>query len=127
MTATGYGPATVPSGDARDFLHLCAIRAWHALAAGMPAPDLDPVVLETEIDAAFGGDSPVSELCERWLQTAREHGIEVDGDDGDILMNTVFPVITAAFWSGLTTGHHAITGGAHFIPRKFMPRGEGSW
>jgi hypothetical protein len=61
-----------PAAEARDFLHLCAIRAWHALASGKPAPDLPPVILETEIDAAFGGDSPVSELCEQWLQEARE-------------------------------------------------------
>jgi hypothetical protein len=31
------------------------------------------------------------------------------------------PVITAAFWSGLTTGHHAIAGGRYFVPRKLMP------
>ena len=34
---------------------------------------------------------------------------------------TASPVLTAAFWSGLTTGHHTIAGGRHFIPRKLMP------
>jgi hypothetical protein len=31
------------------------------------------------------------------------------------------PALLAAFWSGLTTGHHAIAGGKYFIPRKLMP------
>jgi hypothetical protein len=113
-----------PPQDPRDFLHLLAIRAWRALATGQPAPGVDPIILATEISAAFGGDSPVDQLCDDWLNAARERGITVDSEDGEILdaiIETIMPVITAAFWSGLTTGHHAIAGGRYFVPRKLMP------
>jgi hypothetical protein len=116
-------PPAAPQ-DPRDFLHLLAIRAWRALASGQPAPGVDPIILATEISAAFAGDSPVDQLCDDWLNAARERGIAVDGEDGEILdavIETIMPVITAAFWSGLTTGHHAIAGGRYFIPRKLMP------
>lgn len=122
-----------PPEDPRDFLHLLAVEAWRALASGQPAPGVDPVVLATEISAAFGGDSPVDQLCDDWLNAARERGIAVDGEDGEILeavIETIMPVITAAFWSGLTTGHHAIAGGRYFVPRKLMPycgSGAGGW
>jgi hypothetical protein len=111
--------------EARDFLHLAAIQAWRAIASGRPAPDMDDmglVVLATEIDAAFGGDSPLDQLCEDWLNAARENGITVDDEDGEILpaiICTISPLITAAFWSGLTTGHFTIAGGTHFVPCKF--------
>jgi hypothetical protein len=110
--------------DPRDFLHLLAIRAWRALASGQPAPGVDLVVLATEISAVFGGDSPVDQLCDDWLNAAREHGIAVDGEDGEILdgiIETIMPVITAAFWSGLTTGHYTIAGRNFLTPRRFMP------
>jgi hypothetical protein len=67
-----------------------------------------------------GGTSPIDELCENWLEAAREHGITVDDEHGDILLATVIPVVTAAFWSGLTTGHYAITRECS-APRRFLP------
>jgi hypothetical protein len=108
--------------EARDFLHLRAIKAWHALASGQPAPALDPAILEQGIYDAFGGDSPVHVLCDDWLEAARQHGITVDGEDGEILpdvLDTISRVITAAFWSGLTAGHFTIAGGTYYVPRKF--------
>jgi hypothetical protein len=60
-------------------------------------------------------------LCEGWLQAAREHGIAVDDENGDILLATVISVITAAFWSGLTTGHYAISTRECSTPRRFLP------
>ena len=48
------------------------------------------------------------------------NGIRVDDGNGDTLLATVIPVITAAFWSGLTTGHYAITGECS-TPRRFLP------
>jgi hypothetical protein len=122
-----------PPQDPRDFLHLLAIQAWRALASGQPAPGLDPVLLGQEIRDAFGGTSPVDELCDEWLEAARERDIAVDDEDGDILpavIETIMPVLTAAFWSGLTTGHHSIAGGKYFVPRKLMPycgNAAGSW
>jgi hypothetical protein len=113
-----------PPQDPRDFLHLLAIDAWRALASGQPVPGLDLVFLGQEIRDAFGGSSPVDELFDEWLEAAREGGIAVEDEDGDILpavTQTIMYVLTAAFWSGLTTGHHAIAGGRHFIPRKLMP------
>jgi hypothetical protein len=46
------------------------------------------------------------------------------------IIRTLSPLITAAFWSGLTTGRHAIAGGRYFIPRKLMPHcgsAAGGW
>jgi hypothetical protein len=78
------------------------------------------VALDQGICAACGGRSPIDKLCEDWLNAAREHGITVDDENGDILLAIVIPAITAAFWSGLTTGHYAITRG-YSTPRRFLP------
>jgi hypothetical protein len=121
-----------PTQEPRNFLHLLAIGAWRALASGQPVPDLHPDLLEQEIRDAFGGSSPIDELFDQWLEAARQSGITVDDRDGDILpaaTQTILPVLTAAFWSGLTTGHHAIAGG-YGVPRKLMPycgSTAGSW
>jgi hypothetical protein len=109
-----------PPDDPRDFLHLLAVEAWRALASGQPAPGVDPVALDQGISAACGGSSPIDELCESWLEAARQRGITVDDENGDILLATVIPVITVAFWSGLTTGHYAITR-EYSTPRRFLP------
>jgi hypothetical protein len=132
---TAAHPPAEPASphDPCDFLHLLAIDAWRALASGQAAPGLDPVFLGQEIRDAFGGTSPVDELCDEWLEAARERGLTVEDEDGDILpavIQTIMPVLTAAFWSGLTTGHHAIAGGRYFVPRKLMPycgSTAGSW
>jgi hypothetical protein len=42
------------------------------------------------------------------------------GEDSEIL-DAIMPLITAAFWSGLTAGHHVITGGRYFVPRGLIP------
>jgi hypothetical protein len=109
-----------PPEDPREYLHLLAVAAWRALAGGQPAPGVDPIALDQGISAACGGASPIDELCEGWLEAAREHGIKVDDENGDALLATVVPVVTAAFWSGLTTGHYAITGECS-TPRRFLP------
>ena len=98
-----------PPDDPREYLHLLAVQAWRALASGRPAPGVDPIALDQGIRAACGGSDPIDDLCESWLEAAREHGVAVDDESGDTLLATVVPVITAAFWSGLTTGHYAIT------------------
>jgi hypothetical protein len=109
-----------PPEDPREYLHLLAVEAWRALASGQPAPGVDPVALDQGIRAACGGSDPIDELCEGWLEAAREHDIAVDDGNGDILLATVIPAITAAFWSGLTTGHYAITRECS-TPRRFLP------
>lgn len=115
-------PPALPQ-DPRDFLHLCAIHAWQAIASGQPAPDLDPADLEQEISDAFGGNSPVDQLCEDWLKAARQRGITVDDEHGEILfdvLETISDTVTAAIWFGLTTGYMTITGSCYNIPRKFL-------
>ena len=128
-TAANPPAQPAPPQDPRDFLHLLAIQAWRALASGQPAPTLDLAALDQEIYDAFGGNSPINELCGDWLNAARKRGITVDDEDGEILsdiLETISRVLTAAFWSGLTTGHHAIAGGRYFVPRKLMPYFEGT-
>lgn len=109
-----------PPEDPREYLHLLAVGAWRALASGQPAPGVDPIALDEGIRAACGGSDPIEELCESWLEAAREHGITVNDDNGDALLATIIPVITAAFWSGLTTGHYALTRECS-TPRRFLP------
>jgi hypothetical protein len=132
-TAANPPAQPAPPQNPRDFLHLLAIQAWRALASGQPTLAPDPRFLEQEISDAFGGNSPVDQLCDDWLNAARERGVTVDDEDGEILpdvLETISRVITAAFWSGLTTGHHAIAGGRYFVPRKLMAycgSTAGSW
>jgi hypothetical protein len=105
MTTTAYDPATVP--------------AWARESVARTAhehPENLPFALDQGISAACGGSSPTDGVCENWLAAARERGIAVD----DILLATVIPVITAAFWSGLTAGHCAITRECS-TPRRFLP------
>jgi hypothetical protein len=109
-----------PPDDPRDFLRLPAVQAWRALASGRPVPGVGPIALDQGIGAACGGGDPIGELCESWLEAARERGIAVDDDNGGTLLATVIPVITAAFWSGLATGHCAITRECS-TPRRFLP------
>lgn len=88
-----------------------SLPRWQSTCAwNRPArPGVDPVILATEISAAFGGDSPVDQLCDDRLNAARERGITVDGEDGEILddiIQIIMPVITAAFWSALPRAPH---------------------
>jgi hypothetical protein len=109
--------------EARGYLRLNASRAWHALATGQPAPAPDLAAIDQAVYDTFHGDSPINELCDDYFNAAREHGIAVEGEDGQVLpgvLDTVSQVITAAFWSGLTTGHYAITR-RFSTPGKFRP------
>jgi hypothetical protein len=112
--------------NARDFLHLAAIRAWQAIANGQPAPQLDLLDLRLEIYEAFetsGGHNPVDQIYDTWLELARQHGIPVAGDLGDLLPDlddAITGTITAAVWFGITTGYFTLTRRYH-IPRKLLP------
>ena len=109
-----------------DFLHLSAIRTWQALADGQPAPDLDPD-LEQAIYEAFvtsDGHCQVDQLCEGWLDLARQCGIAVEDQDGDLLpdvFDAISYTVSAAIWFGLTAGYLTLTGSYH-IPCKFLTR-----
>jgi hypothetical protein len=124
LHAAGHPPPPGPPADPRDLLHLSAIQAWQALASGQPAPGLDPD-LEQGIYEAFttsDGRCPVDQLCDGWLDLARECGITVDDEDGELrpdVLDAISHTISAAIWYGLTTGYLTLTGSYH-IPRKFL-------
>lgn len=123
--AAGHPPP--PPTEALDILHLTAIRAWQALAGGRPAPDLDPADLEQAIYEAFmtsDGRNQVDQLCDDWLDLARQCGIAVAGQDGELLpdvLDAISHTVSAAIWFGLTVGYLRLTGGKYSIPRKFLP------
>jgi hypothetical protein len=63
-----------------------------------------------------------AQLCEDWLDLARQCGIAVDDEHGDLrpgVLNAISHAVSAAIWFGLTTGYLAFTGSYH-IPRKFL-------
>jgi hypothetical protein len=114
----------VPAGP-RDLLHLAAIEAWQALASGRPAPVLDPVILYQVMYDTFttgNGASPVEQLIEDWYDLARQCGIRVHDEHGDLLPEVdaaITRTVTAAIWFGITTGYLALTG-SYRVPRKYL-------
>jgi hypothetical protein len=113
-----------PPTEPRDFLHLSAIRAWQALASGQPAPD--PEDLEQAIYDAFvtsDGRNHVDQFCDDCLEVARQCGIAVADEHGDLLpdvLDAISHTVSAAIWFGLTTGYLTLTGSYH-IPRRLLP------
>lgn len=66
------------TSEARDILHLSAIRTWQTLASSQSAPDIDPLALQQAIYEAFAtssGISSVEGLREDWFVLARQCGI----------------------------------------------------
>jgi hypothetical protein len=124
MTATHDLPAA-RQASARDDLHLAAIRAWQALARQQPAPAMDPAELFQELHDLFAHGAsvtPVEQLVEDWYELARQCGINVNDEDGELrpdVDEAITRIVTASVWFGITAGHHAITGGAHSVPRRF--------
>jgi hypothetical protein len=116
-------PLSQPPSEARDFLHLSAIQAWQAIASGKPAPAIDPLALQQEICEAFtagNGLSPVERLVEGWYDLARQCGIAVHDEHGDLrpeVDDAITRTVTAAIWFGITTGYLTLTG-TYRIPRK---------
>jgi hypothetical protein len=125
-----HGQQLTPRAEWLDILHLSAIRTWQALASGQPAPDLDPD-LEQVIYEAFvtsDGHYQVDQLCDRWLDLARQRGIAVDDLHGDLrpdVLDAISHTVSAAIWFGLTTGYMTLTG-SYRIPRKFLLSSPGS-
>jgi hypothetical protein len=81
------------------------------LASGQPAPDLDPADLDQAINDVFAtsdGTCPVDQLGTDWLDTACQHGIPVEDEDGDLLPGVdeaLTHTVSAAIWFGITTGY----------------------
>lgn len=115
------------ANEARDFLHLSAIQAWQAIASGQPAPAIDPLALQQEICDAFtagNGISPVEQLVEDWYDLARQCGITVHEEHGDLrsdVDDAITRAVIASIWFGITAGYLALTDSYH-IPRKFLCR-----
>jgi hypothetical protein len=124
MTTAPGLPAALQA-SARDDLHLAAIRAWQALARQQPASAMDPAELFQELHDLFASGSsitPVEQLVEDWYELARQCGINVNDEDGELrpdVDEAITRIVTASVWFGITAGHHAITGGAHSVPRRF--------
>jgi hypothetical protein len=60
--------------------------------------------------------------AEGWLDLARQAGIAVDDEHGDLrpdVLDAVTHTVSAAIWFGLATGYLTLTGTYH-IPRKFL-------
>ena len=127
MTATPDLP-TALQASARDDLHLAAIRAWQAIACQQPAPPMDPAVLFQELHDLFAPGAsitPVEQLIADWYELARQCGLDVNDEHGELrpdVDEAITRVVTAAIWFGITSGHHAIAGSSHSIPRKFAGR-----
>jgi hypothetical protein len=114
-----------PPAEARDILHLAAIEAWQALASGEPAPGLDPVALFQVMHDTFAvgnGISPVEQLIEDWYELARQCGINVNDEHGDLrpdIDQAITRIVTAAIWFGITTGYLTLAG-SYYIPRRYL-------
>ena len=70
------------------------------------------------------GASPVEQLIEDWYDLARQCGIRVHDEHGDLRPEVdaaITRTVTAAIWFGITTGYFALTGSYH-IPRKYLAR-----
>jgi hypothetical protein len=124
--AAGHPPPPAP--EPRDLLHLSVIQAWQALTRDQPAPGLDPDLEQAIYEAFATSDGhSVDQLCEDWLEQARQCGIATDDEHGDLrpdVLETITHTISAAIWFGLTTGYLTLTGRYH-IPRKFLPHYPG--
>jgi hypothetical protein len=62
----------------------------------------------------------VDQLCEDWLDAARQCGIPVHDQDGEPpaeVLDAIERTIAAAIWFGITTGHLTLTG-SYDIPSK---------
>lgn len=124
-TAEHPAPPPPPPDNPRDFLHLAAIEAWQAIAAGRPAPVIDPLALYQDIHDAFtagSGISPVERLVEDWYDQARQCGITVDGVDGELrpgIDDAITRTVIASILFGVTTGYLTLAGSYH-IPRRFL-------
>jgi hypothetical protein len=89
---------------------------------------MEPAVLFQELHDLFAHGAsitPVELLIADWYELARRCSLDVNDEHGELrpdVDEAITRVVTAAIWFGVTTGHHAITGGAHSIPRKFAGR-----
>jgi hypothetical protein len=114
-----------PPAEARGILHFAAIEAWQALASGEPAPGLDPVALFQVMHdtfAAGNGISPVEQLIEDWYELARQCGINVNDEHGDLrpgIDQAITRTVTAAIWFGITAGYLALTD-SYYVPRRYL-------
>src|SRR5579859_7767492 len=118
MTAMPDLPAALQASS-RDDLYLAAIEAWQALARRQPTPAMDPAELFQELHDLFASGAsitPVEQLIEDWYELARQCGINVNDEHGELrpdVDEAITRVVTASIWFGVTTGYHAIASGAH--------------
>lgn len=112
-------------GEARAFLHLSAIRAWQAIAEGQAVPEIDPLGLYQDLRDAFttgNGVSPVEQLIDAWYDQARQCGIIVNDEHGNLrreVDDAITRAVVASIWFGITAGYLTLTG-TYRIPGEFL-------
>jgi hypothetical protein len=70
------------------------------------------------------GPPPTSSLIEDWYDLARQCGITVHDEHGDLrpdIDDAITRTVTAAIWFGITTGYLTLTG------TYYIPRGLAGW
>jgi hypothetical protein len=121
---TACDPAAV-AASARGYLHLAAIEAWQAIAHGRPAPDMDSTELFQELHDLFAPGTritPVEQLIEDWYELARQCGINVNDQDGELRPDidaAITRIVVASIWFGITTGYLTLAG-SYQVPRRFL-------
>lgn len=78
-------------------------------------PPIEPLGLQQALFDAFtagNGISPAEQLCEDWYDLARQYGITVPDEQGDLrpeVDDAITRTVTAAIWFGVTTGYLTLT------------------
>jgi hypothetical protein len=115
-----------------DYLYLSVIQTWVALSEDSPAPTLGRQDLHEAIYSEFrthDGQHHVDRLCDEWLAAAREIGLAVEDDDGDLLPDVceaITHTVSEAIWFALTEGYATMTGGRYDVPHRFLSPGYGT-
>jgi hypothetical protein len=88
------------------------------LAFGRAVPDIDQDILSQDLYDFFGIDR-LDPMCDEFIDAARNCGLAVTDDDGDLrpdLLNAVTAAVVRGIWFGLTEAYMDIMGHVH-IPR----------
>jgi len=84
---------------------------WHGQSATRRLSDLERAIYE--VFATSDGWHPVDQLCEDWLDLARQRGLAVADQNGELppdVLDAISHTVSAVIWFGLTTGYLRLTG-----------------
>lgn len=66
--------------------------------------------------------TPVEQLIEDWYELARQCGITVNDEHGELrpdIDDAITRTVTASIWFGITTGYLTLAGSYH-VPRRLL-------